>query len=64
MKNVKLETARLNKRMTQEQLAALVSISIRAYKTYESGERLPRVDTAIRIADALESTVEELFGDM
>lgn len=62
MKNIKLEAARLNKHLTQEQLAALVGISLRAYKTYEAGERLPRADVALNIARALGSTVEELFG--
>lgn len=64
MKNIKLEAARLNKHLTQEQLAALVGISLRAYKTYEAGERLPRADVALNIARALGSTVEELFGNM
>lgn len=62
MKNIKLEAARLNRHLTQEQLAALVGISLRAYKTYEAGERLPRADVALNIAKALGSTVEELFG--
>lgn len=62
MKNIKLEAARLNKHLTQEQLAALIGISLRAYKTYEAGERLPRADVALNIARALGSTVEELFG--
>ena len=63
MKNIKLEAARLNKHLTQEQLAALIGISLRAYKTYEAGERLPRADVALNIARALGSTVEELFGE-
>ena len=64
MKNIKLEAARLNKHLTQEQLAALVGISLRAYKTYEAGERLPRADVALNIARARGSTVEALFGNM
>ena len=62
MKNTKLETARMGKRLTQEQLALRVGISLRGYKTYEAGERIPRADVAIRIAGALDSTVEALFG--
>ena len=64
MKNTKLEAARLNKCMTQEQLTATVGISLRAYKIYEAGERLPRADVAIRIARALDSSVEELFDEV
>ena len=63
MKNIKLEAARLNKHLTQEQLAALIGISLRAYKTYEAGKRMPRADVALNIAKALGSTVEELFGE-
>lgn len=42
-------------------VAEKANISIRAYKYYESGERIPRVDTAKLIAKALNSTVDELF---
>lgn len=64
MKNTRLEAARTAKHLTQEQLAALVGVSLRAYKTYEAGERLPRVDVAIRIARIFGATVEDLFENM
>lgn len=35
-----------------------------SYFRYESGERIPNVKTAICIAKALNSTVEELFEDV
>ena len=62
MKNTKLESARAAKKLTQEQMATKAAVSLRAYKAYESGDRIPRADVAIRIARAVESTVEELFG--
>lgn len=43
------------------EVAEKANTSIRAYKQYESGERIPRVDTAKLIAKALNSTVDELF---
>ena len=48
--------------LTQKQVAEKANISIRTYKMYESGERIPRADAAILIAKALKSTVEKLFG--
>ena len=58
----KVKTRRDEIGLTQEQVAEKANISIRAYKMYESGERIPRADTAILIAKALKSTVEKLFG--
>lgn len=48
--------------LTQETVAKKAKISIRAYKMYESGERIPRADIAILIADAVGSSVKELFS--
>lgn len=47
--------------LTQLEVAKRAGISIRAYKMYEQGERIPRADIAILIADAVGSSVEELF---
>lgn len=48
--------------LTQEAVAKKAGISLRAYKMYESGERIPRADVAILIARTVKSTVEKLFG--
>lgn len=61
MSETKLKTTRLKNGLTQEQIAKQANIAIRAYKYYENGKRIPRADTAILIAKALNSTVEELF---
>ncbi len=47
--------------LTQMKVAARAGISVRAYKMYEAGVRIPRIDVAFLIADAVNSTVEELF---
>ena len=46
---------------TQAQMAKDAGISEVAYQLYEYGKREPGVKTAIRIADALGTTVEEIF---
>lgn len=56
-----LKKAREYAGRTQEDVAFAAGISIRAYKQYESGERLPKVDKAKIIAEVLGSTVEEIF---
>lgn len=58
----KLKEAREKCGLTQEQIAKKAEISIRAYKMYESGERIPRADVATRIAKIVKSTVEKLYG--
>lgn len=61
MKN-RIAEFRKAKNMTQPQLAELAKLP--AYQTlqmYERGKTTPLVDTAIRLAKALDTTVEELF---
>ena len=59
--NVKLRATRENLGLTQLQVAEKANIAERAYQNYEYGKRNPSVRTAIRIAKALNSSVEELF---
>lgn len=56
-----LKPARTKAGLTQAQVAAQAQISVRIYQEYEYGKRTPPVDTAIRIAQILHSTVEKLF---
>ncbi len=60
-KETRLRKAREQSGLTQTEVAKKAEISIRAYKMYESGERIPRADVAVRIARAVKSTVEKLF---
>ena len=60
--NMKLRAAREQSGKTQAQVAKETGISELAYQRYEYGKRTPSATTAIRIARALGSTVEELFG--
>lgn len=58
-----LKTQREKMDLTQVQVARKVQISESAYQNYEAGKRLPNVRTAIKIAQALNSTVEKLFKE-
>ena len=61
MKTSILKQARINNNLTQEELAKKVNIGTRSYQSYEAGERVPNAYTAQLIAQALHTTVEELF---
>lgn len=60
--NMKLRAAREQSGKTQAQVAKETGIAEAAYQRYEYDKVEPRVQTAIRIARALDSTVEDLFG--
>mgnify|MGYP004664760927 CR=1 FL=1 len=47
--------------LTQKQVADRVGIAESSYQRYERNARLPIVNMAVRIAKALETTVEELY---
>ncbi len=59
--NTKLRDARNASGKTQAQIAREVGVTARAYQYYESGERIPGVNTALSIARALGCSVEDLF---
>ena len=59
--NAKLKGARSDSGKTQAQIAREVGVTARAYQYYESGERIPGVNTALSIARALGCSVEDLF---
>ena len=57
-----LKAAREASGKTQTGVAHEVGVAVRLYQDYEYGKRNPSVRTAIRIASALDSTVEALFS--
>ena len=57
----KLKIKRQETGFTQVEVAEKARITTRQYQRYERGERIPNAATAILIAKALNSTVEELF---
>lgn len=60
--NNHLKEVRQSLGITQKQMAAICEISERQYIRYENGEQEPGVRIALKIAKALDSTVEELFS--
>jgi Zn-dependent peptidase ImmA (M78 family)/transcriptional regulator with XRE-family HTH domain len=59
----KLRDARVAKRMTQTELAALVSVTRQAISAFEQGERTPEADTMTRIAKELEQPLAYFVTD-
>lgn len=59
---MELRAAREQSGKTQAQVAKEAKVSEVAYQLYEYDKREPGVRTAIRIARALNTSVEELFG--
>lgn len=58
-----LKESRIRKGLTQREVAAQAKVTERNYQYYECGERVPNARTAIRIAQALSTTVEVLWGN-
>ncbi len=56
-----LKSIRIKSGLTQKQVAEKVGILVQAYQAYEYGKYYPTVNTAIDIAKALNSTVEEIW---
>ena len=50
-----------NGEITQKQLAERIGISRQTMNAIENGHHAPRIDTAIRIADVLGISVDQLF---
>lgn len=46
---------------TQQQIAEAASIQTTQLSTYETGSRLPNIDTLARIAKALDKSIDELY---
>lgn len=59
---MKLRAAREKSGKTQAQVAKEIGVTERMYQRYEYDRNEPGVRTAIRIARAVDSSVEELFG--
>lgn len=61
--NAKLKDLRDYYGISQRELAQRVGVGKTTISEIERGDRLPNVMTAIRIARALKTTVEEIWGD-
>ena len=62
LRDLRLKEKRKALNLTQKQVANIVGIAESAYQRYEYGQ-LPNAKTAVEIARALKTTVEELYGE-
>lgn len=58
-----IKQRRLMALMTQRELAQAANISTLSVIRYEAGERTPNLATALKIAQALNCTVDELLKE-
>ena len=56
-----LKQLRLEKRMSREDLAAAVGASTSAIAMYELGERMPRDEMKLKIANFFGKSIESIF---
>ncbi len=57
-----LKTLLESRKLTQSRLTELIGVNPRAYNRWECGNFVPRLDTIIKIADALNVSLGELTG--
>ncbi|MEH7108726.1 helix-turn-helix transcriptional regulator [Bacillus sp. JJ1764] len=63
MKNMKLKLARVEKELSQEELAKTVGVSRQTIGLIESGKYNPSLSLCIKICKVLSCTLNDLFWD-
>ncbi|WP_339373661.1 helix-turn-helix transcriptional regulator, partial [Xenorhabdus cabanillasii] len=58
----RLREAREARKMTQARLADLLTVNRRGYNRWERGSSVPQLDTVVKIAQALQMSVDALVG--
>ncbi len=58
----RLNETRKLKHITAQQMADALSMGLRSYRNYESGNRFPSPETLIKIADILDVSIDYLMG--
>ena len=62
MLSKRLRSLRLKRKFTQQNMANQLSVSLNAYQKYEQGERLPPLETLVKICDILQVPTDYLLG--
>lgn len=57
----KLKMLREKKGKTQAEMAEIIKVSPSSYNQYESGQKVPRDDVKVRIAEYFGKTVQYIF---
>ena len=63
MKNMKLKLARVEKDLSQEELAKIVGVARQTIGLIESGNYNPTLSLCIAICKALSKTLDEIFWE-
>lgn len=63
MKNIKLKLARVEKDLSQEDLARIVGVTRQTIGLIESGNYNPTLSLCVAICKALSKTLDELFWE-
>ena len=58
----RLKELRIERKMSQKQVAEYLGISTRAYSHYELGDREPSVSLLIKLCELFEVTADYLIG--
>ncbi|MGV3487159.1 MAG: helix-turn-helix transcriptional regulator [Tuberibacillus sp.] len=62
-KNIKLKMARVERDLSQEELARLIGVSRQTIGLIESGKYNPTLNLCLSICHALSKTLDDLFWD-
>lgn len=57
----RLNSIRKAKGFTALEMANLLNLELRSYRMYESADRMPSLDTVVRIADILDVSLDYLL---
>lgn len=63
MKNLKMKSARVERDLSQEELAEIVGVSRQTISLIESGKYNPSLNLCIAICKALSRTLDEMFWE-
>lgn len=58
----RLQTARLQRKLTQKDVAVQLGMTERSYQHYEGGTRRPNFETLVALADLLGVSTDYLLG--
>ncbi len=61
MKNIRMKVARVEKDLSQDQLAKMIGVSRQTINAIEKGDYNPTINLCISICKALDKTLDELF---
>jgi len=62
MLNTRLREARMDKGFTQQALSEEVDVALRTYQCYEQGRIAPSLEVLIKLANALDISIDYLVG--